>query len=78
MIAMAEAILRGRNVPEERWRGSHFRFAQNVEGGPWASVLLELERRGDEWLVTRIERYAEPLPEEQTGFSILRAPEEGS
>lgn len=68
MIVMAEAVLRGRNVPEERWSGSKFRFVQNLEDGPWASVWLELERRGSEWLVTKIDRFKTHQPEEATGF----------
>ena len=72
MIEMAEAVLRARGIDAAAWRGSHFRFIQNLDEGPWAAVWLELERRGDEWLVTKIDRFPEKLPEEETGFRVLR------
>ena len=72
MIEMAEALLRGRGVAESEWTGSHFRFIQNLSEGPWAAVWLELERRGDEWLVTKIDRFDHSLPEEDAGFRALR------
>ena len=74
MIEMAEAMLRGRNVPEERWPGAHFRFVQNLEGATWAAVWLELERRGDQWLVTKIDRFKEARPENELGFRALSFP----
>lgn len=72
MITMAEAVLRGRGIEESAWPGSRFRFVQNLDDGPWAAVRLELERRGDAWLVTKIDRFSEKQPEEETGFRVLR------
>ena len=72
MIPMAEAVLRARGIAPEAWPGSRFRFIQNVEDGPWAAIWVELERRGDEWLVVKIDRFEERFPEEETGFRVLK------
>ena len=37
-----------------------FRWSENVDGGMWASVIVEIERRGEAWVVTRIDRKREP------------------
>jgi hypothetical protein len=69
LIAMAERHLR--DVSRERWPGLRFRWSENVTGGMWASVTLEIERRGDQWIVTRLDRSADPLPESEAGFRQL-------
>jgi hypothetical protein len=69
LIQMAEQHLRETGVPAESWPGRMFRWAENLEGGMWASVTLEIERRGDEWVVTRIDRSPNRL--EETGFKSL-------
>ncbi len=33
----------------------------------WASVVMEAERRGDQWIVTRLDRRKESLPESEIG-----------
>jgi hypothetical protein len=72
LIEMAERQLAG--VPPEQWRGRRFRFAENVTGGMWASVVLEVERRGDDWIVVRLDRNREPLSEPDCGFRELAIP----
>lgn len=66
---MAEADLRARGVPPEQWPGLRFRWSENLDGAMWASVVVEIERRGDQWIVTRLDRNREPLAE--TGFRAL-------
>lgn len=68
LIEMAEEHLRAGGVDEARWPGAAFRWSENVIGGTWASVILEVERRDEQWIVTRLERSAEPLVESETGF----------
>ena len=68
IIAMAEDHLRPLDLPVERWRGARVRHAENTPGGMWASVVIELERRGDEWIVTRLDRNSEPVRE--TGLTV--------
>lgn len=58
---MAEAWLRDRDIPQESWRGTHVHHGENTPGGLWASVVVELERRGEEWIVTRLDRNREPV-----------------
>jgi hypothetical protein len=47
--------------------GMKFRWAENHDGY-FASAITEIERRGDEWVVTRLDRSKEPLPEGELGF----------
>ncbi len=69
LMEMAERHLEG--VPREEWRGRRFRWSENVAGGMWASVTLEIERRGDDWIVTRLDRNADALVESECGFREL-------
>lgn len=71
LIEMAEQRLRERGVPPAQWPGLRFRWAENLTGGMWAAVVLEIERRGEQWIVTRLDRNREPVPEEETGFREL-------
>jgi len=68
---MAEDRLRANSVPQSKWPGSRFRYTQNLEGSMWASVCVEIERRGDEWIVTRLDRSREAAPASETGFREL-------
>ena len=72
LMEMAEEHLAA--TPRDTWPGTRFRWAENVEGGMWASVVTEIERRGDEWIVTRLDRSAETLDEAETGFRQLDVP----
>ncbi|HEY0371196.1 MAG TPA: hypothetical protein VGD79_04310 [Thermoanaerobaculia bacterium] len=69
LIEMAEQHLRIANVPEADWPGLRFRWAENLTDAMWASVIVEIERRGEQWVVTRLDRNREPLAE--TGFLRL-------
>ncbi|MDQ3282666.1 MAG: hypothetical protein M3Q69_14790 [Acidobacteriota bacterium] len=69
LIEMAEEHLRTSGIPEERWAGLRFRWSENLDGGMWASVIVEIERRGENWIVTRLDRSRESLAE--TGFLPL-------
>ncbi len=68
---MAEEHLRSQAVPQEAWPGSRFRFTENLEDSMWASVCVEVERRGEQWIVTRLDRRREAAPETETGFRVL-------
>lgn len=65
---MAETHLRAGNVPSSAWPGLRFRWSENLTGSMWASVVVEIERRGEQWIVTRLDRNREPLPTAETGF----------
>ena len=69
LIEMAEADLRARGLDTPAWSGKKFRWAENLTGAMWASVVVEIERRGEQWVVTRLDRNAQPLSE--TGFREL-------
>ena len=69
LIEMAEAHLRETNVPQAQWPGLRFRWSENLDDSMWASVIVEIERRGEQWIVTRLDRNREPLAE--TGFRAL-------
>lgn len=66
---MAEAHLReGAVSPAE---GMRFRWSENPPDGMWASIVIDIERRGEQWIVTRLDRNKEPLPPDETGFRAL-------
>jgi len=69
LIEMAEEYLRNANVPEGQWPGLRFRWSENLTDSMWASVVVEIERRGEQWIVTRLDRNREALTE--TGFRAL-------
>ena len=69
LIDMAEGLLRANNIDAAEWPGLRFRWAENLYGGMWASVVVEIERRGDQWIVTRLDRNKETVAE--TGFQQL-------
>lgn len=71
LIEMAEKHLHESGVPVEEWPGRRFAVGQNLTDDMWASVALEVERRGDQWVVVRIDRNASALPEEQLGFRAV-------
>lgn len=69
LIEMAETHLRERSVDHAQWPGLKFRWAENLDGGMWASVIVEIERRGEQWIVTRLDRNQDAVAE--TGFRPL-------
>ena len=71
MIEMAEQHLRSTAIPTASWKGSKFRYTQNLDDSMWASVCVEIERRGDQWIVTRLDRSKESAPAPETGFKII-------
>ena len=72
VMTMAEGWLRERGVIPERWAGMKIRHGENTPGGPWSSVVIEIERRGSQWIVTQIDRRREPLPQDSVGLSIVK------
>ncbi|HEX9984345.1 MAG TPA: hypothetical protein VGF69_13845 [Thermoanaerobaculia bacterium] len=69
LIEMAERWLREQAVPEEQWPGLTFRWSENPEEGMWASIVVEIERQGNNWIVVRLDRNREKVAE--TGFRKL-------
>jgi len=69
LIDMAEEHLRTAGVPAPEWDGLRFRWAENLTDAMWASVVVEIERRGGNWIVTRLDRNRETVGE--TGFRAL-------
>ena len=67
LIEMAERHLRERGLAAKP--GLRFRWSENLTDSMWASVVVEVERRGDQWIVTRLDRNAEP--QANTGFFAL-------
>ena len=69
LIEMAEEHLRSEGVPESQWTGRSFRWSENVDGGTWASVIVEIRRGEDDWIATRLDRMKSRI--EETGFLPL-------
>jgi hypothetical protein len=70
IMAMAEELLRAQGIAPEKWPGLKVRHAENTPGGMWASVVIDIERRGGEWVVTRLDRNREAL-REPAGLRVL-------
>ena len=68
---MAEEQLRGEGLSPEQWPGLRFRWAENLDDSMWASVIVEVERRGGQWIVTRLDRNRESLSADALGFRQL-------
>jgi hypothetical protein len=69
VMERAEAWLRERGIPPEKWSGKRFRHAENTPNAKgWKSVVIEIERRDGEWIVTGIDRRPDPVTE--LGLSI--------
>ncbi|MDQ6799931.1 MAG: hypothetical protein M3041_03755 [Acidobacteriota bacterium] len=69
VMERAEEWLRGRGVPPEEWRGLRIRHAENTPNAKgWKSVVIEIERRDGQWIVTDIDRRPDPVAE--LGLSI--------
>ncbi len=65
----AEEWLRERGVPQDKWSGLRILHAENTPNAKaWKSVVIEIERRDGEWVVTDIDRRPEVLTD--TGLSI--------
>jgi hypothetical protein len=69
LIEMAETHLVERGTSPAN--GMRFRWSENPPDGMWASIVIEIERRGEQWIVTRLDRNREPLPHDDTGFRAL-------
>jgi hypothetical protein len=69
LIEMAETHLREQALQPAN--GMSFRWSENPIDGMWASIVTEIERRDDQWLVTRLDRNREALPAGETGFRAL-------
>jgi hypothetical protein len=69
LIELAEAHLRREQIAEGRWEGLRFRWSENPAEGIWASIVIEIERREGQWIVSRIDRNREPVAE--VGFRAL-------
>ena len=69
LIEMVETELRERGTSPSN--GMRFRWSENPVDGMWGSIVTEIERRGEQWIVTRLDRDREPLPQSETGFRAL-------
>jgi hypothetical protein len=65
IISDAEALLASSGISPAS--GMKFRWAENHDGY-FASAITEIERRGDQWVVTRLDRNKEALPESDLGL----------
>lgn len=70
IMSMAEEWLRERGIGRERWDGAHVYHGENTPDGMWAAVIMEFERRGDEWIVTRLDRNRQPLAADECGLRV--------
>ena len=70
-MTQAEEWLHERGIDRDRWAGARARHGENTPGGMWGSVVVEIEWRGEEWIVTRLDRNREPLEAEDCGLVVV-------
>jgi hypothetical protein len=70
LIEMSERWLAENRIASEQWEGSRFGWGENVQQQINRSVYLEVERRGGNWIVSRIDRSPAALAQEETGFFV--------
>lgn len=71
IIELTERTLRERNVQPGEWSGLRVRHGENLVDAMWASVVIEIERRGDEWIVTKLDRNADKIAESEVGLKVF-------
>ena len=68
VISMVERRLRAEGTPEATWAGRRFGWGEKVDG-MWRSIYIEIERRGENWIVTRLDRSNDPLEQTREGLT---------
>lgn len=69
LIEMSESLLRDARRPPAP--GMRFRFSENLPNSMWASVITEIERRDEQWIVVRLDRNREPVADAELGLREL-------
>ena len=70
VMEKAEEWLRERGIPPEKWSGLRIRHSENTPNAKrWKSVVIEIERRDGQWIVTGIDRRPEILTD--LGLSVV-------
>lgn len=75
LIEMAERHLAERDSPDSTWNGLRFGWGEDVDSPWWKSVYIEIERRGEDWVVTRIDRSNDPIDPAKRGFVAISDPD---
>jgi hypothetical protein len=69
VMERAEEWLKERGVPREEWSGMRIRHSENTPNAKgWKSVVIEIEHRDGNWVVTDIDRRPEVLTD--VGLSV--------
>lgn len=71
MIALAEAHLHAAQVPETEWDGRRFRWAGAIDSPPFTGLVMECKRKGDTWVMTRLDRRKDGVDGEVLGLSEI-------
>ncbi|MDB5105275.1 MAG: hypothetical protein JWP91_2964 [Fibrobacteres bacterium] len=72
LARLAEEYLNGKSIPAERWEGSRFGYGAGGGSGPFKAVITEVERKKGDWVVVRLDRRKEALPDADAGFKVVR------
>jgi hypothetical protein len=68
IMQLVESTLNAEGVDEQHWEGRVFGWGENVTGSQWSSVYTEIERRGGNWVVTKIDRMTTPIDPTREGL----------
>lgn len=72
LARLAEAYLREKAVPPERWEGTRFGYGAGGGSGPFKAVIMEVERRQGNWVAVRLDRKKTELDQAEAGFKVVK------
>jgi len=71
-VSVVEDHLRTSGVPESEWEGLSFGWGgQLIESPRFKGLYMELTRREKDWVLTRLDRRLDPIPEDVLGLHTL-------
>jgi hypothetical protein len=68
LVALAEQRLRETGVPEADWEGRRFEWGGLIDSPPFTGLVLGCKRKAGAWVITKIDRRKDGVPEGQIGF----------
>ena len=73
LIEMTEKHLREAGVPPEQWEGRKFQWAGPIDSPPFTGLVLQCKRKEDNWVLIKLDRRKDGVPEDQVGFKEITA-----
>jgi len=71
LVALASETLRARGVAEPDWEGRRFEWGGLIDSPPFNGLVLGCKRKDGNWVVTKIDRRKDGVPQELLGLREL-------